>query len=85
VSVSRSLVLMIASFPALLPAQHFMFRTYGGRRPQHPSVRCILQDRIGFLWVGTSNGLFRYDGARFIRFGKSEGLPTRALRYPSDC
>jgi signal transduction histidine kinase/ligand-binding sensor domain-containing protein len=29
------------------------------------AVRCLLQDRTGFLWVGTENGLNRYDGTRF--------------------
>jgi len=26
------------------------------------SIQCIEQDSMGFMWVGTSNGLFRYDG-----------------------
>lgn len=25
-------------------------------------VSCMLQDHIGFMWLGTSNGLYRYDG-----------------------
>ncbi len=28
-------------------------------------VNCILQDRVGFLWLGTQGGLNRYDGYRF--------------------
>ncbi len=28
-------------------------------------VNCILQDRTGFLWLGTQNGLARYDGYDF--------------------
>ena len=30
------------------------------------NVTCILQDRMGFLWFGTQNGLNRYDGYQFI-------------------
>ena len=26
------------------------------------NVWCILQDHLGFLWFGTSNGLVKYDG-----------------------
>ncbi len=31
----------------------------------HISVRCMLQDSRGFLWIGTNDGLNRYDGYRF--------------------
>lgn len=31
-------------------------------------VNCFLQDRDGFLWVGTFDGLNRYDGNQFIQF-----------------
>ncbi len=39
------------------------------------SVECVLQDRVGFVWVGTDDGLFRYDGSRFRKFGHRDGLP----------
>ena len=32
-------------------------------------VLSLLQDRTGFLWVGTDNGLYRYDGRHFRMFG----------------
>jgi signal transduction histidine kinase/CheY-like chemotaxis protein/streptogramin lyase len=35
----------------------------------------MLQDRTGFLWIGTENGLFRYDGHRFRGFTTADGLP----------
>ena len=31
-------------------------------------VTSIIQDRKGFIWVGTYNGLQRYDGSNFINF-----------------
>ena len=31
-------------------------------------VTALLQDHLGFLWIGTSNGLNRYDGQDVIRF-----------------
>ena len=43
------------------------------------AVNRLLQDRDGFLWVGTANGLYRYDGERFLRFGIAEGLPALAI------
>jgi signal transduction histidine kinase/ligand-binding sensor domain-containing protein len=32
------------------------------------TVKCLLQDRFGFLWIGTNNGLNRYDGYDFQKF-----------------
>ena len=59
----------------LAQAQEFRFRYYGKEDGlTNLSVQCILQDSSGFLWAGTDNGLFRYDGKRFTRFGSSEGL-----------
>jgi signal transduction histidine kinase/CheY-like chemotaxis protein/ligand-binding sensor domain-containing protein len=71
---------LIAILSQLLIAQRAMLRTYGRQEGlTSPNIRCILQDRTGFLWVGTSNGLFRYDGTRFTRFGTEEGLPDSRI------
>ena len=35
------------------------------------SVSTLLQDDFGFLWLGTSNGLNRYDGKKFNVFKKN--------------
>ncbi|MEM7354245.1 MAG: two-component regulator propeller domain-containing protein, partial [Acidobacteriota bacterium] len=34
-----------------------------------PVVRQVLQDRQGFVWLGTQNGLARFDGHRFEIYG----------------
>jgi ligand-binding sensor domain-containing protein len=61
-------------------AQRYSFASYGNRDDLSITiVRCLLQDRAGFLWIGTSNGLFRYDGVRFARYGVNEGLPTNRV------
>ena len=36
-------------------------------------VTRILQDRQGFLWVGTLNGLYRFDGYNFVSFKAKAG------------
>ena len=37
-----------------------------------PIVNVILQDGVGFLWLGTALGLNRYDGYNFINFTHSD-------------
>src|SRR4026207_765737 len=37
-------------------------------------VRCIYQDSKGFLWIGTYDGLSRYDGYKFTNYTTSNGL-----------
>jgi signal transduction histidine kinase/CheY-like chemotaxis protein/HPt (histidine-containing phosphotransfer) domain-containing protein len=39
-----------------------------------PFIYCLLQDRQGYLWLGTAEGLVRYDGSRFVTFTTREGL-----------
>lgn len=36
-------------------------------------VNCILQDKKGFIWIGTDDGLNRYDGNNFIVFKNIPG------------
>lgn len=37
------------------------------------SIRCIFQDSKGFIWVGTMDGLNRYDGNSFIQYNHIPG------------
>ena len=34
----------------------------------HNNVFSITQDKKGFIWIGTANGLQRYDGLRFVNY-----------------
>ena len=35
------------------------------------AATCFLQDSKGFIWIGTYQGLFRFDGTEFLQIGKS--------------
>lgn len=37
-------------------------------------VQSIFQDSRGFLWVGTVNGVSRFDGNKFVNYGSRQGL-----------
>jgi len=39
----------------------------------HNKVNCILQDQRGFIWMGTDDGLNRYDGKHFVHFRNKFG------------
>ncbi|HUB59034.1 MAG TPA: diguanylate cyclase [Candidatus Micrarchaeia archaeon] len=61
-----------------LPSKpHYVFQRVGdnfGLGSLTPS--CILQDQDGFIWIGTPDGLLRFDGTRIVRFGIEQGLPS---------
>jgi diguanylate cyclase (GGDEF)-like protein len=43
-------------------------------------VNCIAQDHAGYIWVGTENGLYRYDGRSFSAFGPADGLSSHVIQ-----
>ena len=42
----------------------------------------ITQDKKGFIWIGSDNGLFRFDGAEFKQYSQKEGLKNIDVLYP---
>jgi signal transduction histidine kinase/ligand-binding sensor domain-containing protein/CheY-like chemotaxis protein len=72
--------LAVCAAPPFCVGQRYTFQLFGqaeGLTNQVPLA--VTQDRNGFLWVGTQNGLFRYDGSRFDAFGIADGLPTSRI------
>ncbi|MGJ1412695.1 two-component regulator propeller domain-containing protein [Sphingobacterium thalpophilum] len=74
---SKKFALFLASLLTLLPlmlkAMEISFnRITDGLASNF--VNCVTQTADGFIWVGTKNGLQRYDGIRFRRL-LSPGLP----------
>lgn len=57
------------------------FRTYDQNGTPFPPITALAQDAQGALWVGTEEGLFRYDGSRFHRFGTEDGLVSLGINY----
>lgn len=70
------LVVFLASCPMMGQAQTPYFQQYFLLKKNEPvHVKTIFQDRDGIIWFGTNKGLFDFDGIRYNRFTKSEGLP----------
>ena len=73
------LALALASGPAPLAARdpalprvqgHRMWRSEAGLAQD--TATALLEARDGFLWIGTEDGLVRFDGASFDRFSRTE-------------
>src|ERR1700678_1067973 len=79
-------VFFLAWVPTVCLGQQYSFKDYVDGLG-NLSINCLLQDRSGFLWIGTESGLYQYDGSRFWQFGLKEGLPgvfVRALSLDRD-
>lgn len=66
------LVVVMALFPAPLSAQvegvgYSMRRISSASGLPSNTVHCMAQDGRGYIWIGTSNGLCRYDGFNAMR------------------
>ncbi|MFA7419570.1 MAG: two-component regulator propeller domain-containing protein [Melioribacteraceae bacterium] len=48
------------------------------------TVYDIIQDRDGFIWLATLNGLNRFDGTRFITYGMADGLNSNSITSISE-
>ena len=47
----------------------------------HKHVHCVMEDSYGFLWIGTDDGLNRYDGYEFVVY-KNDIWDTTSLSSP---
>jgi diguanylate cyclase (GGDEF)-like protein len=73
--------ILVFAIAAELSAQRFTFRQYGSTEGlSNLAINCLLQDQTGYIWAGTDDGLFRYDGDRFEYFGHAEGVRNVEIR-----
>ncbi len=83
----RPLLMALAATAALLaegviPAGRFLFQNYApGQGRSLPAVMALAQDGDGRLWIGTQEGILRFDGRSWLRFGPAEGLSSPNIRY----
>ncbi len=78
------LVAVASLVPALtlpLHAQTFPLTWYSSSDGlAHNAVKAMVQDSVGYLWIGTRNGVSRFDGHEFRNINTAEsGLANRAV------
>jgi ligand-binding sensor domain-containing protein/two-component sensor histidine kinase len=77
-STARLICILVAallSWPHAASAEQLPLRHYGVYEGlPHSTVRCILQDSRGYLWIGTADGLARFDGYTFTTYDTADGL-----------
>ena len=68
-------LLLAAAAASAAPVAPAFVRQFGPAEGlSQPFIYCLLQDQQGYLWLGTAEGLVRYDGSRFVTFTIREGL-----------
>jgi len=71
-SLILSLLLAVQLFAAHAQKQDLKSEQIGiNEGLSQSTVRCIFQDKKGFMWFGTKDGLNRYDGYKFIVLKKN--------------
>ena len=71
VKVIVALILMCGGISAQPPAKIEHYSTEDGL--SHDVITCMFQDRQGFMWFGTWNGINRFDGHQFRSFTSAPG------------
>ncbi|MFD2366680.1 diguanylate cyclase [Pseudoduganella sp. GCM10020061] len=71
---SLLLVFTCLSASAAAPSQ-LRFQRLGGVGMADLSILSLVQDRLGFTWIGTASGLYRYDGYEAVRYGNQPKNP----------
>jgi signal transduction histidine kinase/ligand-binding sensor domain-containing protein len=65
--VLQLILVFLSGFAAF--SQHYQFRNYSIEQGLSQSVvNCVIQDSRGFVWVGTQNGLNRFNGYDFTEY-----------------
>lgn len=74
------LILSLLSFTDIVRCQSLHYINYDVKDGLAGSVvYTMCQDKDGFMWFGTENGLSRYDGTHFKNFTIKDGLPDNEV------
>jgi len=72
-----ALCLLVIAFAWPLQGEQFTFQVFRQTDGlQNLNLSSIAIDRQGFVWAGTENGVYRFLGSEFQRYGVAEGLTS---------
>lgn len=78
------LSVFLAIAPATFGAQIRLSKSNISRLVDQPIITAIYRDRLGFLWIGTQEGLYKFDGANLTVFNSDGGnenwIPSSDIR-----
>jgi len=76
----RNLLLILYIVPYWGYAQQFLHREFGVTEGlENPYVYALAQDVNRFIWIGTAEGLFQYDGKKFSPYYTKNGLASNFI------
>ncbi len=74
-----SFILMVLT--GYLQAQVYYFENYNVKEGLAQSkVYTIIQDNMGYIWLGTENGVSRFDGNTFINYTTENNMASNGVR-----
>lgn len=73
-------IIFVCLFGTTLPAKAQQYQNFAfnritkddGKGLASSLVQCLYQDKRGYIWVGTANGIQRFDGGKFVQFRLSK-------------
>ncbi len=79
--LSHLFAILVTLTASIAGAQINIYKTLGVKDGLvHSSILCIFEDSAGYLWIGTSGGVSRWDGVNWRNFQTQHGLPGSSVR-----
>lgn len=82
--MNRILLIFTLFLVTRVPAQDYNYIHYDTRDGlASATVYSVTQDKTGYIWFSTDNGISRFDGKRFTTFSTDNGLPDNEVLHLS--
>ncbi len=73
--MQRFIISLLLGITAFADGEEYFFRQYNNDQGlKHTFIYSIVQDSSGYLWIGSGEGLYRFDGIEFDYYTMQDGL-----------